>query len=279
LSVVRQLELVQVRIELVQVRIKLLETMTTRLDKVRQLQKILIDRATGHDLSDEEYSKLRLELLKDSAVRDILPQFVKTYDELSKFWDFIKSSFSKYQERRGFIWKEFNPLIASLEQNIIAAHPADDDISAILVDFDVEHVHIAWQKALERRNEDPEGSITMARTLIESVCKHILDEAGIAHSDKDDLPKLYKETAKQLNMAPEQHQEEIFKQILGGCETVVGRLSALRNKLSDAHGRGKKAVKPSPRHATLAVNLAGSMAAFLVETWEARSLKVRSQSP
>jgi len=63
----------------------------------------------------------------------------------------------------------------------------------------------------------------MARTLIESVCKHILDETGITYSDKDDLPKLYKETAKQL------------------------------------------------RHAALAVNLAGSMAAFLVATWEERS--------
>ena len=102
---------------------------------------------------------------------------------------------------------------------------------------------------------------------------HILDEAGVAHSDKDDLPKLYKETAKQLNMAPEQHQEEVFKQILVGCQTVIQGVGTLRNKLSDAHGKGRKAVKPSPRHATLAVNLAGSMAAFLVATWEERSSK------
>ncbi|MBW4575078.1 MAG: abortive infection family protein [Aphanothece sp. CMT-3BRIN-NPC111] len=248
--------------------------MTTRLDKVRQLQDIFIARATGGDTSNEDYSRLRLELLRDSTVRDLLPQFVKTCDELSKFWSFIKPKFSTYQERKAFIWEEFGSLIASLEQNIIAAHPADDDISAILVDFDTEHVHIAWQKALERRNEDPEAAITMARTLIESVCKHILDEAGITHSDKDDLPKLYKETAKQLNMAPEQHQEEVFKQILGGCQTVIQGLGTLRNKLSDAHGKGKNAVKPSPRHAALAVNLAGSMAAFLVATWEERSSKV-----
>jgi hypothetical protein len=151
--------------------------------------------------------------------------------------------------------------------------PADDDISAILINFDTEQVHIAWQKALERRNQDPEAAITMARTLIESVCKHILDEAGISHSDKDDLPKLYHETAKQLNLAPEQHQEEVFKQILGGCKSVIQGLGTLRNQLSDAHGKGKKAIKPSPRHAALAVNLAGSMAAFLVATWEERLSK------
>lgn len=248
--------------------------MATRLEKVRQLQDILIACATHCDTNNEEYRKLRLELLRDSAVKDLLPQFVKTYDDLSKFWGFIKPKFSTYQERRMFIWEEFGSLVASLEQNIIAAQPADDDISAILVNFDAEHINIAWQKALERRNEDPEAAITMARTLIESVCKHILDEAGISHSDKDDLPKLYKETAKQLNMAPEQHQEEVFKQILNGCQTVIQGLGTLRNKLGDAHGKGKKAVKPSARHAALAVNLAGSMAAFLVATWEERSSKV-----
>lgn len=225
------------------------------------------------DTSDEEYSKLRLEFLRDSKIRDLLPQFVRNCDELSKFWGFIKPKFSTYQERRVFIWDEFGALIASLEQNIVAAQPADDDISTILVNFDAEHVHIAWQKALERRNEDPEAAITMARTLIESVCKHILDEAGVSHNDKDDLPNLYKKTAKQLNMAPEQHQEEVFKQILGGCQTVIQGLGTLRNKLSDAHGKGKKAVKPSARHAALAVNLAGSMAAFLVAAWEERSSK------
>jgi hypothetical protein len=245
----------------------------TRLDKVRQLQDIFIDRATGRDPSDPEYRKLRLELLRDSAIRDRLPQFVRNCDELSKFWAFIKEEFDTYQDRRRFIWEEFAALIASLEENIIVGQPADDDISAIIINFDTEHVHIAWQKALERRNHDPEAAITMARTLIESVCKHILDEAGISYSEKDDLPQLYYETAKQLNLAPEQHQEKVFKQILGGCQSVIQGLGTLRNRLSDAHGKGKQAIKPSPRHAALAVNLAGSMAAFLVATWEERLSK------
>jgi len=254
--------------------------MTTRLDKVRQLRDIFIDRATyGTNTSDEDYSKLRLELLRDTTLKYLLPEFVKDCDELSQFWDFITAISSKYKERREFIWDQFRPVIAFLEQeDIIGTQPADDDISAILINFDTQHVHIAWRKALERRNHDPEGAITMARTLIESVCKHILDEAGIPYKDKgrdqDDLPQLYYKTATQLNLAPEQHQEEVFKQILGGCKSVIQGLSAVRNRLSDAHGKGKQAVKPSPRHAAFAVNLAGSMAAFLVATWEERSSQV-----
>src|ERR1019366_2124876 len=36
------------------------------------------------------------------------------------------------------------------------------------------------------------------------------------------------------------------------------------------HGQGKRPVKPLPRHAELAVNMAGSMASFLLATFEAK---------
>jgi hypothetical protein len=255
--------------------------MMRRLDKVRQLRYIFIDRATyGTNISDEDYRKLRLELLRDPALKDFLPGFINDFDQLSQFWDFITVISSKYKERREFICDQFRPVIAFLEQeDIIGTQPADDDISTILSNFDTEHINIAWQKALERRNHDPEGAITMARTLMESVCKHILEEAGISYKDKNnkdnlELPQLYYRTAEHLNSTPNQHQEEAFKQIFGGCQNVIRGLGTLRNTLSDAHGKGKQAVKPSPQQAILAVNLAGSMAAFLVATWEEHSSQV-----
>ena len=51
--------------------------------------------------------------------------------------------------------------------------------------------------------------------------------------------------------------------------TVVHGFASLRNKLGDAHGKGKNPVKAAPRHAQLAVNLAGATAAFLLATFEA----------
>jgi len=124
---------------------------------------------------------------------------------------------------------------------------------------------------MERRSTDAEGAITSARTLIEFVCKHILDEAKAQYNDAVDLPKLYQQTAKLLNLAPSQHTEEIFKQILGGCTAIVEGLGSLRNRLSDAHGKGRVGVKPLPRHAELAVNLSGALASYLLATWEARN--------
>jgi hypothetical protein len=110
----------------------------------------------------------------------------------------------------------------------------------------------------------------MARSLLESVCKSILDEAGKVYTERNDLPKLYHMTAEVLHLAPSQHQEEVFRVILGGCQSVVNGLGTLRNKLGDSHGKGSNPVKPSARHASLAVNLAGAMATFLVETWQHR---------
>jgi hypothetical protein len=79
-----------------------------------------------------------------------------------------------------------------------------------------------------------------------------------------------KTAAERLHIAPSQHTEDAFKRILGGCTSVVEGLGTLRNKIGDAHGKGGKPVRAAPRHAQLAVNLAGAMATFIVETWIAQ---------
>lgn len=148
--------------------------------------------------------------------------------------------------------------------------PADEAISAALAAFDSTQVHARWIAALERRGSEPAGAITLARTLLEDVCKWILDQAQETWQEADDLPALYRKLAKVLKLAPDDHTEQVFKQILGSCQSVVESLGALRNKLSDAHSPGPKRARPQGRHAELAVNLAGAMATFLVATWEAR---------
>jgi uncharacterized protein YfkK (UPF0435 family) len=241
------------------------------LTKVESLKSLLVSKATGHEPSDTEYQGLRMELINNPIVNNKLPRFVKSYRTLDEFWGFIQPKFAQYRQRRAFLQDEFDPLLTFLEQS--TQSPSDQIISETLTKIDSASVQAAWHKALERRTTDPEGAITSARTLLEAVCKHILDEEKIAYSDKDDLPKLYGLAAKHLNLSPSQHTEKLFKQILGGCHAVVEGLGALRNKLSDAHARGKTAVHTLPRHAELAVNLAGTMATFIFATWEQKRFK------
>jgi hypothetical protein len=187
---------------------------------------------------------------------------------LPQFWGFIKQQAGTYRERRQIIWGAFTPLLDSLEG--AARAPSDQLVSETLISFDPEGVTTIWQKALARRESDPDGAITVARTLLETVCKRILDDAAITYGETDDLPRLYGMVAEQLTLAPAQHAEAVFKVILGSCQNVVNSLGSLRNKIGDAHGKARP-VRVQPRHAQLAVNLAGSMATFLIETWIART--------
>ncbi len=235
------------------------------LDQVAsEMENLLLSHATGGHEPESRFQALRTRLLAD-VPGDVIPDFVRTCRTLSQFWAYVKK-WGTYAERRSVIWDGMGPLIDRVQKGTA---PADEAIVEALGALDADHVNLAWRKALDRRASDPEGAITAARTLLESVCKLILDDYNILYSD-DDLPKLYKKVADAMQLSPSEYTEQAFKQILSGCYSVVNGLATLRNKLSDSHGQGGNPVRPAPRHADLAVNLAGAMATFLVETWQAR---------
>lgn len=249
-----------------------MENLETDFDRAQYLQGLLINYATNGAAENSEYQELRQYFLDNLATKSLIPSWVKTNRDLAQFWQFIKYKFRTYAERRTFIWNEFAPLLEFLEAG--SRVPSDQTVTEVLKRLNSESVHIVWSKALDRRQSDPEGAITAARTLLETVCKNILDEKGIEYNDsKVDLPQLYHLVSNELNLAPSQYTEEIFKQILGSCSNIVNGLGTLRNRLGDAHGQGRKPIRPAARHAELAVNLAGSVALFLVETWEVRNAK------
>lgn len=241
----------------------------TLIAEIETLKNLLVSRAIGGKARDPEYQELRGKLVKHPLVKDKLPQFLTTCRNLDEFWGYIKARAGTYEGRRNILRDAFNPVLEFLEQ--LNHAPSDTAVSKTLSTFDEANVHAVWSAALERRTTNPQAAITSARTLLEAVCKHILDEQQIEYPEGAELPKLYSKAAASVNLAPSQHTEQVFKQILGGCQSVVEGLGAMRNKLGDAHGQGKRAVRPAPRHAELAVNLAGAMATFLVATWHARN--------
>ena len=138
-------------------------------------------------------------------------------------------------ERENYIYSEFKELLNVLERRNTS--PLDQVVELRINELSSDYIHQIWQKALERRVTDP------------------------------DIIQLYRLVSKELNLAPSQHTEQTFKQILGGCSSIIEGLGSLRNKVGDAHGQGKKNFKPASRHAELAVNLAGTMSVFLFSTW------------
>jgi hypothetical protein len=233
--------------------------------QIEYIQNAFIAQATNDKFETANYSNIREILLTNSKIKKYLPDFVFECRDLQQFWYFIKRKFTTYQERWEFIWDSFKKIFSLLEQEL--NNPLDNVISITILENADAYIKEQWDKALERRATDPEGAITTARTLVETTCKYILDNLNIQYEDNIELPKLYNLTANQLNLAPQNHQEEIFKQILGGCQSVINGLGSLRNKAGDAHGKRLRYVKPNERHAKLAVNLAGTLSSFLIETF------------
>ncbi|EKS29701.1 abortive infection family protein [Afipia felis] len=241
----------------------------TPLEQAQSLENLLVAGCEGSNIDNHFYQALRVDLMNDPVLRPLLPDFVRTCRDGNHFWAYIKSVSPHWAPRRKHVRDAMTPIFNHLEN--VNRSPLDVVASDALQRFDIDGVHVVWEKALSRRHSDPDGAITTARTLLETVCKRILDEAEEPYDEKDDLPALYRAVAVKLQIAPSQYTEDAFRRILGGATSVVEGLGSLRNKIGDAHGQGGKPVRPSSRHAQLAVNLAGAVATFLVETWNFRN--------
>lgn len=205
-----------------------------------------------------------LEVLVDPLTRESPDQY-----------DFV-ARINRHLTVDGFSLKEIGRLSGSPKFAVRAltdgTTPADNETGKTLAAFNPTDIHARREEALKRRSADPRAAITLARTILEDTCKWIIHAAGKDFKEDDDLPALYRNLAKILKLAPDDHTEQVFRQILGSCQSIVESLGAIRNKLGDAHSQGPKRARPLTRHAELAVNLAGTMATFLIATWEARSL-------
>jgi hypothetical protein len=235
-------------------------------EPVLEIQTILLARATGMGADYDRYAALRNALVGEERIRGRLPAWLRACRDLNAFWSYIQPKFPTYAERRQFIRDEFRALLDDLEHDMPAG---DREVAAILERLTTDTVREVWERAQARRSDDPNGAITLARTLLETVCKHILDDEGVEYDEGDELPRLYRLTAETLQIAPNDATEDAFRRIFGACTSIVESVGTIRNRMGDAHGRGAGAVRVEPRYARLAVNLSGAMATFLVETWEA----------
>lgn len=216
----------------------------------------------------DAYERLRARALTINQVRTIMPFFVEQFRTLDAFWLFIQPKFAHYSERRAFLHEQFEPVLARLE----AAGPAVTDGSmkaALVAKVDWYYVQETWQKALDRRAGDPEAAVTSARTLLETVCKHILDEAKQPYASDGKIEPLARAALREIADRLDSEAKPAFEKAIKSSVDLVVAIGSLRNKVGDSHGRGKGVAPTELWQAEFAVNLAGSLSAFLIQTWSA----------
>jgi len=146
-----------------------------------------------------------------------------------------------------------------------------------LVALPVEHLGspAAIEEHLQRLNgtgdSDPALAISSAKSIIESTCKHVLEELGEDYDDRSEIPALVKQVQKALKVHPEEisptakGRETIIRTLSNLSQVAVG-VAELRNEYGPDHGRTRPSGGLRPRHAHLAAGAAQTYCRFLLET-------------
>lgn len=131
-------------------------------------------------------------------------------------------------------------------------------------------VEIEMARALASVDRDPEDALTAASSILEAVCHSLLEASGRARQSFKDTRSLLNAVHDLLDIRPVDAATADVRQILGGLNTVILGVGALRTHAGDAHGRSAEQTPTPPRYARLSINAACAAALFLIETWESR---------
>ena len=128
----------------------------------------------------------------------------------------------------------------------------------------------AHVKSIEKAVFENSGlAFDLAKTLIESVCRTILDERSVDHVESDDLPKLFRSVKQHLSFLPEKMSSEVearksLEKTLNGLNTAIHGICELRNQCGFAsHGSGEPRPVLEAAQALLAAEAADTIVGFL----------------
>lgn len=206
-----------------------------------------------------------------------IPYFLSGCRTVEEFLHKVYIEIDSRSEMLEVISNAFNPYIFYLEENMYEV-----EIVKIEVKVPKELTYKSITNALENcetriNAEDYSGAITSAKTLVEGVCKEILLLKEIdVRNDNDNLPKLYNDLTKHLNLNSDNPKvENSLKEITSGLNKVIKGLAEVRNLSGDSHA---KTLTPSFHHAVLAVNAAKTVTSFLFHSYEYQKEKEKNKT-
>ncbi|MFG0300597.1 MAG: abortive infection family protein [Phycisphaerales bacterium JB047] len=137
--------------------------------------------------------------------------------------------------------------------------------------FTGKHLDESIDRMSKAIDQDPSLAIGSAKELVETCCKTILSERGIAYSSSSTIQELTKLAFKSLGLSAssipaEKKSASTIKTLLSNLASVGGGLADLRNSYGTGHGKHGNETGLTRRHAKLAVGAATTLAVFLFDT-------------
>ncbi len=126
-------------------------------------------------------------------------------------------------------------------------------------------------RRLERIGDsEPGEAIALAKEIVESCCKLILDDRKVVYPNKAEIPELLKLLRKEIKIMPDGIDENArganeIREILVSLGKIAHSLAPLRNAYGKGHGRGRDFKGLQPRHARLAIGAASTFVDFVLD--------------
>ena len=159
----------------------------------------------------------------------------------------------------------------SIATRLMAGGPSLDPLKEHATVLNANHLAEQVRRMEGSINTDPSLAIGTAKELIKTYCKTILAERGKPFDGTPDVPKLLKETLKELKLVPEGVPDAVrgagvIRRILSNLGAIGHGLAELRGLYGTGHGKHGRTKQLGVRHAKLAVGAATTLVTFLFET-------------
>jgi len=211
---------------------------------------------------DEYIQALRLEESKDAE------KLMRFIEQGVDFASPDSQRLLQYLEQDG--WQTVGSRIVPV------GHSIDALVASMLRGQPVDTIQREWDRAKLSVVSDSADALTAASAMIEATYKFILHDMGHPLPSHEDLRGLSRIVHPLLHISPEQEADGDFRALFQGTITVAQSIGSLRTKMGDAHGASPTRGQPLARHARLAVNVAGAVCIFLIETYQ--EMKVQAPS-
>ena len=143
-------------------------------------------------------------------------------------------------------------------------------IKAVAASLNSDHLYEDLRRLQRIGDAEPGEAIALAKEIVESCCKLILDDRRVSYSQNADVPELLKLLRKEIQIMPEGIDENAkasreIRDVLTSLGKIAHALGPIRNAYGKGHGRGRNFKGLEPRHARLAIGAASTFVDFVLD--------------
>ena len=215
-----------------------------------------------YEIEQENFLAFVVEVLSPIARKDIVEQSQ------------LAASFNGHLKRDG--WELVEDIIVDgrptyvPERVVRGLGNATQRIKTVAASLDSDHLYEDLRRLERIGDAEPGEAIGLAKEIVESCCKLILDDRSVEYDEKADIPKLLKLLRKEIKIMPEGIDEKAraaneIRDVLTSLGKIAHALGPIRNAYGKGHGRGRGFKGLEPRHTRLAIGAASTFVDFVLD--------------